>query len=91
MPRVLALILAGGRVNELGVLTHLRPKATMPFGGLYRIIDFPLSNLMNSGIDRVGVLCQYRASSIVEHIGNGHSWDMWEEIEGSRFFRHFRA
>lgn len=76
MPRVLALILAGGRVNELGVLTHLRPKATMPFGGLYRIIDFPLSNLMNSGIDRVGVLCQYRASSIVEHIGNGHSWDM---------------
>lgn len=76
MPSVLALILAGGRVDELGVLTHLRPKSTMPFGGLYRIIDFPLSNLMNSGIDRVGVLCQYRASSIVEHIGNGCSWDM---------------
>ena len=76
MPRILALILAGGRVDELGVLTHLRPKSTVPFGGLYRIIDFPLSNLMNSGIDRVGVLCQYRASSIVEHIGNGCAWDM---------------
>ena len=76
MARVLALILAGGRVDELGVLTHYRPKATMPFGGLYRIIDFPLSNLMHSGIERVGVLCQYRASSIVEHIGNGCSWDM---------------
>ena len=76
MPRILALILAGGRVDELGVLTHLRPKSTVPFGGLYRIIDFPLSNLMNSGIDRVGVLCQYRASSLVEHIGNGCSWDM---------------
>ena len=76
MPRVLALILAGGRVDELGVLTHYRPKATMPFGGLYRIIDFPLSNLMHSGLERVGVLCQYRASSIVEHIGNGCPWDM---------------
>ena len=76
MPNVLALILAGGRVDELGVLTRLRPKSVMPFGGLYRIIDFPLSNLMNSGIERVGVLCQYRSSSIVEHIGSGSSWDM---------------
>lgn len=76
MPRIIVLILAGGRVDELGVLTHLRPKATMPFGGLYRIIDFPLSSLMHSGIERVGILSQYRASSLVEHIGSGASWDM---------------
>jgi len=82
MPRVLAFILAGGRVDELGVLTHLRPKSTMPFGGLFRIIDFPLSNLMNSSVERVGVLCQYRASSIMEHIGNGSSWDMMGRNRG---------
>lgn len=76
MPRIAAMILAGGRVDELGVLTHLRPKSTVPFGGLYRFIDFPLSNLMNSGIEKVGILSQYRSSSLVEHIGNGASWDM---------------
>jgi glucose-1-phosphate adenylyltransferase len=70
------MVLAGGRVDELGVLTHLRPKSTVPFGGLYRFIDFPLSNLMNSGIEKVGILSQYRSSSLVEHIGNGASWDM---------------
>ena len=43
---------------------------------LYRIIDFPLSNLMNSGLERVGILCQYRSSSLLEHIGNGCAWDM---------------
>lgn len=73
---VLAMVLAGGRVGELGVLTFYRPKSTLPFGGLYRIIDFPLSNLMNSGIERVGILSQYRSSSLIEHIGSGSSWDM---------------
>ncbi len=76
MSRIVAFVLAGGRVDELGVLTHLRPKATVPFGGLYRIIDFPLSNLMHSGIERVGILSQYRSSSLVEHIASGASWDM---------------
>lgn len=76
MPQILAMILAGGRVGELDVLTHDRPKSTVPFGGLYRIIDFPLSNLMNSGIERVGILSQYRSSSLIEHIGMGASWDM---------------
>ncbi|OCC16077.1 Glucose-1-phosphate adenylyltransferase [Dissulfuribacter thermophilus] len=91
MDNILALILAGGRVDELGVLTHLRPKSTMPFGGLYRIIDFPLSNLMNSGIERVGVLCQYRASSLVEHIGNGSSWDMVGRNRGVTLLPPFQA
>lgn len=76
MSKIVAMILAGGRVGELGVLTYYRPKATLPYGGLYRIIDFPLSNLMHSGIDRIGVLSQYRSSSLNEHIGNGSSWDM---------------
>ncbi len=76
MPKILAMVLAGGRVDELGVLTFYRPKSTMPFGGLYRIIDFPLSNLMHSGIERVGILSQYRSSSLIEHIGTGASWDM---------------
>jgi len=76
MPKILAMVLAGGRVDELGVLTFLRPKSTVPFGGLYRFIDFPLSNLMQSGIEKVGILSQYRSSSLIEHIGTGASWDM---------------
>lgn len=73
---MLAMILAGGRVNDLGVLTFSRPKSAMPFGGLYRIIDFPMSNLMHSGIERVGVLSQYKPLDLMEHIGCGESWDM---------------
>ncbi len=76
MQKTLALILAGGRVDELGVLTKSRPKSIMPFGGLYRIIDFPLSNLMNSGIDNVGVLSQYRSDSLIKHLENPAAWDM---------------
>jgi glucose-1-phosphate adenylyltransferase len=76
MQKTLALILAGGRVDELGVLTKSRPKSIMPFGGLYRIIDFPLSNLMNSGIDTVGVLSQYRSDSLIKHLENPAVWDM---------------
>ncbi|MGB9712237.1 MAG: glucose-1-phosphate adenylyltransferase family protein [Dissulfurimicrobium sp.] len=75
-PKVVAMVLAGGRVGELDVLTYFRPKSTLPFGGLYRIIDFPLSNLMHSGIERVGILSQYRSSSLIEHIGTGSAWDM---------------
>jgi glucose-1-phosphate adenylyltransferase len=70
------MVLAGGRVDDLGVLTFFRPKSAMPFGGLYRIIDFPMSNLMHSGIEKVGILSQYRPFSLMEHIGNGESWDM---------------
>jgi len=76
MPKVMAIMLAGGRVDELSVLTQYRPKSAVPFGGLYRVIDFPLSNLMNSGIENVGVLSQYRSFSLINHLGNGASWDM---------------
>ncbi len=76
MKNVLAMILAGGRVDELDVLTFLRPKSVLPFGALYRIIDFPMSNLMHSGIERVGILSQYRPFYLINHIANGQPWDM---------------
>jgi len=75
LKRTLALILAGGRVDELSVLTLHRPKSAVFFGGMYRVIDFPLSNLMNSGIERVGILSQYRSTSLINHVGVGSSWD----------------
>src|SRR5512137_844449 len=63
IPTTLAMILAGGRVDELGVLTHYRPKSAVPFGGFARVIDFPLSNLLHSGIERIAILSQYRSYS----------------------------
>ncbi|MCK9175049.1 MAG: sugar phosphate nucleotidyltransferase [Desulforhopalus sp.] len=78
MPKssTLAMILAGGRVDELNVLTHHRPKSAVPFGGFGRIIDFSLSNLMNSDIWQVSILSQYRSFSLINHIGTGAAWDM---------------
>ncbi len=70
------MILAGGRVDELSVLTFFRPKAAVPFGGLYRVIDFPMTNLMHSGIWMVGVLSQYRPYSLMNHLDYGIPWDM---------------
>jgi glucose-1-phosphate adenylyltransferase len=67
----LALILAGGRGSRLKQLTAWRAKPAVPFGGKFRIIDFPLSNCMNSGIRRVGVLTQYKAHSLLQHIQRG--------------------
>lgn len=75
-PTTLAMILAGGRVNELNVFTYYRPKSAVPFGGFGRVIDFPLSNLMNSGIEQVAILSQYRSFSLINHIGTGAAWDM---------------
>ena len=75
-PTTLAMILAGSRVNELNVLTSNRPKSAVPFGGLGRVIDFPLSNLLNSGIEQIALLSQYRSYSLINHIGTGAAWDM---------------
>ncbi len=75
-PSTLAMILAGGRVDELDVLTYYRPKSAVPFGGFARVIDFPLSNLLHSGIEQVAILAQYRSYSLINHIGTGASWDM---------------
>jgi glucose-1-phosphate adenylyltransferase len=67
----LALILAGGRGSRLKSLTDWRAKPAVPFGGKFRIIDFPLSNCMNSGIRRIGVVTQYKAHSLIQHIQRG--------------------
>lgn len=74
--KTLAMILAGGRVDELNVLTFYRPKSAVPFGGFARIIDFSLSNLMHAGLERVAILSQYRSYSLINHIGIGAAWDM---------------
>jgi glucose-1-phosphate adenylyltransferase len=70
----LALILAGGRGSRLKHLTLWRAKPAVPFGGKFRIIDFPLSNCINSGIRRVGVLTQYKAHSLIQHVQRGWSF-----------------
>jgi len=66
-------------VGSLGILAERRAKAAIPFGGIYRIIDFVLSNLMNADIERVGILTQYRPASLIDHIGSGASWDLFDD------------
>ena len=73
---MLAMLLAGGQGSRLYVLTQEMAKPAVPFGGKYRIIDFPLSNCTNSGIDTVGVLTQYRPLELHTYIGNGQPWDL---------------
>lgn len=73
---VLAMILAGGQGARLGVLTKYIAKPAVPFGSRYRIIDFPLSNCANSGIETVGVLSQYQPLALNTYVGNGHPWDL---------------
>jgi glucose-1-phosphate adenylyltransferase len=76
MSRVLSLILAGGRGERLSILAEERAKPAVVFGGKYRIIDFALSNCINSGLFRVGILTQYRPRSLNNHIGIGRPWDL---------------
>ncbi len=72
----LAMILAGGQGSRLGALTKKIAKPAVPFGGKYRIIDFPLSNCANSGIDKVGVLTQYRPLELHNYLASGSAWDL---------------
>jgi glucose-1-phosphate adenylyltransferase len=73
---VLTLILAGGEGERLSILSAERAKPGVPFGGKYRIIDFALSNAVNSGLTDVGILTQYRPRSLMDHIGVGRPWDL---------------
>ena len=73
---MIAMLLAGGQGSRLGVLTEKVAKPAVAFGGKYRIIDFPLSNCINSGIDTVGVLTQYQPLRLNTHIGIGIPWDL---------------
>ena len=81
---IVAMILAGGQGSRLGVLTKKLAKPAVPFGGKYRIIDFPLSNCSNSGIHTVGVLTQYKPLELNAHIGIGEPWDLDRKNGGVR-------
>ncbi len=91
---VLTLILAGGEGSRLSILGEKRAKPAVPFGGKYRIIDFPLSNAVNSDLYRIAVLTQYRPHSLMEHLGIGEPWDLnrrrpnglqiWQPYRGRR-------
>lgn len=74
--KCIAMLLAGGQGSRLGALTHNIAKPAVPFGGKYRIIDFTLSNCVNSGIDTVGVLTQYKPLELNDYIGNGQPWGL---------------
>ena len=73
---MIAMLLAGGQGSRLYALTQKLAKPAVPFGGKYRLIDFPLSNCVNSGIDTVGILTQYQPLVLNEYIGNGQPWDL---------------
>ncbi len=79
---VLVLLLAGGVGSRLNILVQNRAKPAVPFAGLYRIIDFSLSNVMNSGLTKVGVLTQYKPLSLMSHLGTGEAWDFTGRSRG---------
>ena len=78
----LVLILAGGVGSRLNNLVQTRAKPAVPFGGIYRIIDFSMSNVMNSGLTQVGVLTQYKPLSLMQHLGTGEAWDFTGRSRG---------
>ena len=78
----LVLLLAGGVGSRLNILVKTRAKPAVPFAGLYRIIDFSLSNVMNSGMKHVGVLTQYKPLSLMRHLGTGEAWDLGGRSRG---------
>lgn len=85
--RVVVMILAGGQGERLSILSRQRAKPAVPFGGKYRIIDFALSNCVNSGYYTVGVLTQYRPHSLNDHIGIGRPWDLDRSTGGVRLLQ----
>ena len=91
MKRTLAVILAGGEGERLSILSSLRAKPAVPFGGKYRIIDFTLSNRVNSDIDNVVVLTQYNPRSLNDHIGMGRPWDLDRNYGGVRMLQPYIA
>ncbi len=80
--QMIAMLLAGGQGSRLGVLTDKNAKPAVAYGGKYRIIDFPLSNCINSGVDTVGVLTQYQPLRLNTHIGIGMPWDLDRSVGG---------
>jgi len=91
MKRTLAVILAGGEGERLSILSSMRAKPAVPFGGKYRIIDFTLSNCVNSDVDDVVVLTQYNPRSLNDHIGVGRPWDLDRNTGGVRMLQPYIA
>ena len=91
MKRTMAVILAGGEGERLSILSSVRAKPAVPFGGKYRIIDFTLSNCVNSEIDNVVVLTQYAPRSLMDHIGLGRPWDLDRNHGGVRLLQPYLA
>jgi glucose-1-phosphate adenylyltransferase len=91
MPSAFAMIMAGGFSEHLSVLTETRAEAAVPFGGKFRIIDFPLSNCVNSGIFNVAVLTQYKPRSLNDHIGIGKPWDLDRAQGGVRLLQPYQG
>jgi glucose-1-phosphate adenylyltransferase len=83
-PKVLALVMAGGEGSRLELLTERRAKPALPYAGVYRLIDFPLSNCVHSGIEAVWVLQQYRLQSLNDELANGRPWDLDRTYGGLR-------
>jgi glucose-1-phosphate adenylyltransferase len=84
MRKTLAILLAGGVGSRLNILAHSRAKPAVPFGGIYRIIDFTLSNVVNSGLNHVAVLTQYKPLSLMDHIANGAAWDFIGRLHSAK-------
>ncbi|MEO0250352.1 MAG: sugar phosphate nucleotidyltransferase, partial [candidate division WOR-3 bacterium] len=76
MRRVAAILLAGGVGSRLNILVRHRAKPAVPFAGIYRIIDFTLSNIANCGLSRVAILTQYKPLSLMDHVADGSAWDL---------------
>ncbi len=91
MANAFAVIMAGGSSEHLSVLTETRAEPAVPFGGKFRLIDFPLSNCVNSGIYNVAVLTQYKPRSLNDHIGIGRPWDLDRATGGLRLLQPYRG
>src|SRR5215218_8244830 len=91
MSKVLAVIMAGGQGERLSLLSEKRAKPAVPFAGKYRIIDFALSNCVNSGIYDVAVLTQYRPHALHDHIGIGKPWDLDRRRGGVHLLQPYRG
>ncbi|MEU2350515.1 sugar phosphate nucleotidyltransferase [Modestobacter sp. NPDC049651] len=91
LPKVLVLVLAGGQGGRLQLLTETRAKPAVPFAGVYRLIDFPLSNCEHSGIADVWVSVQYQPASLTEHLANGRPWDLDRTTGGLMMLPPFQA